>query len=236
MPELTLLIAILSVVALALVIIDCLKESEFNSEAKAEHNHQDELSNLLILVAPYLALIYPDKFWLGLLALCGISLATFSLQWVSYKTGWLRRPPEYIYLLPGSCIVSVVLYFIIFHDGPLQMAQLEIIKTEDKNQWSWVQLWPWALYIAGILVAAGRKGSGGMSVASLIMIVLFNLLPFFTGYYWTSMLAGLAVFAVILNRLVPRLEISIRGGFAFVSAFAYMLAASISVVIYALLY
>lgn len=75
-----------------------------------------------------------------------------------------------------------------------------------------------------------------MSVASLAMIVLFNLLPFFTGYYWTSMLAGIAVFAVTLNLLIPRLEISIRGGFAFVSAFAYLLAASISIAIYALLY
>ncbi|WP_143186995.1 hypothetical protein [Microbulbifer donghaiensis] len=118
----------------------------------------------------------------------------------------------------------------------MHVAQADSIGTNTATHWLLDKAWLCVIYIMAALFAITRKGSGGISTASLIAILLFNLLPFFTGYFWISIIAGVSVFSLIVQRLASRLEDSVRGGFAFVSAFAYLTVTLLSVFVYAVLY
>lgn len=236
MPRLNLLMFVFASLAPALVIFDSLNARKEETIPNTAGQSPGELSNSLLFVPPLFSTLYPDDFWQAIAFLASFSLLTASLRAILHKAGWLRQSVEYIYLLPGSCLISIVIYFIFYHDGQMHDASIDSFKTGTVTPWSPDKSWPWVIYMAGNLFAITRKDSGGISSAILAVILLFNFLPFFTGYFWISMIAGFSVFSVIVQRLSSRLEDSVRGSFVFVSTIAYLTATFLSVFVYAVLY
>lgn len=236
MPELNLLVIFLAASSLLLVAVDSLRNKTGSQNPEEKSENSESASNVLLVLSPYLSLLYPDEFWKGLFLLASISLMTWTLQKYSYKMGWLKYYPEYVFLIPGSCLISTIIFFLFFHKGQFHTLSPEFFESGLDTNKFWGAIWPTLLYLFGIIFGFSRKSPEWISIGSLTIILLFNFLPFFTDYYWLCMVAGISIFAIIIQRLTPRLKLSVRGGFAFISAIGYLTAAFISIIIYALIF
>ncbi|MCX2800276.1 hypothetical protein OQJ68_00580 [Microbulbifer thermotolerans] len=238
MPEILPTTAILSVFASVLAIIDCYIAKKKRKITENSDLRSDRLSDLVVLT-PFLALLYTENFWLNLVCTLPIILTSFLAQTFFYRKGWLASPPEFLTLSPGSYLLAVVGYFIFFHQGFLGDSNMDSALTtagESKSPYSWLNLWPYAAYLVFFLFATTRKSTNGIYLSILIMVLAVNILPFFTGYYWWSMLAGFCILAVTVRRAMDVLEPGSGGAVSFVGGYFYLITAFGSILAYAILY
>lgn len=186
------------------------------------------LSDSLVLFAPFLALFYHDHFWSVLVCY----FLPFQLYCFLVAYG-LRRWKETDALRQmsaingiGSLMLTLITYYLFFHEGALTEDVVTTPNNEDANHWwSW---WPFALIVvAGWLTAA-------LNSEKLIWVlgVVFLVVPFFSHHpLWAMALASLA-FLLVCFSLAEQ-----QGNGAYVAfVFFYMLAQMGALIIYAVLF
>ncbi|MBB3060944.1 hypothetical protein [Microbulbifer rhizosphaerae] len=239
MPEIAALSSLLFFIACALVFIDCYAFRKKLADIKEVTHHNERLSDLVLFV-PFAALFYTENFWSNLGCTLPIILAVAATQWTCYKKGWLDSPPELITLAPGSYLLTVIAYFVFFHEGVLvdSSSTPEVIPAETSRTGSlfWLDFWPYAVYLVCFLLAITRRSMDGIFLSALLLILAITILPFFTGYYWWAMLAGLCVLLLTSHRAFNVMEPGTAGAYSLVSSLFYMIAAFGSMLTYGILF
>lgn len=230
MPEILPTTAVLSLFAAVLAIIDCYIAKAKRETAENVDLRTDRLSDLVIF-APFLALLYTENFWLNLTGTLPVILVSFLAQTFFYRRDWLKSPPEFLTLAPGSYLLAVISYFIFFHEGLLVGSDGEPV-VESLS----FSFWPYAAYVAFFLFAITRKSTNGICLSTLIMALAVNTLPFFTAHYWWAMAAGFCILIVIVCRAQTALDSGSGGALSFVSGYFYLITALGSILVYAILY
>lgn len=239
MTEMVSLYSILTAIACLLVLVDCyaLRGKATGAE---EVSHRNERLSDLVFLAPFAALFYTEYFWTSLIFTLPIILAVIATQWACHRKRWIDRPSELILLVPGSYLLTLIVYFIFFHDGFLAESNPtpEVIadRTAESSAFTWLGFWPYAIYAFGFLLAITRKSTDGICLSALLLILAITILPFFTGHYWWSMLAGFGLLLFTGHRAFSILESGSAGAFSLVSGLFYMISAFGSVLAYAFLY
>ncbi len=219
------------------------KKAEANPLATYKINQR--LSYTLMLLAPYAILFFSDNFWINILYLVPLFLYAALLAQLAYKKGWSPVGPAMVFVtFPGSVGVTVIIYYIFFHEGVLSPDVTQLANTGIANKEHTISLWPF--YIYGLLLFTQlvyglierKKGAEtNKSVDFLfIQVLAFNILPLFTQHYWWLMLAGVIMFFAIVQSVANRMKLSSRVGMRFVLIFFYMMAATASIVLYTILF
>ncbi|MFC6634141.1 hypothetical protein [Microbulbifer taiwanensis] len=235
MPEILLPIGLITILAVLAVAIDCYVTGRKTDDSGTRSANSDRLSDLA-LFAPFLALFYTENFWTSLACTLSIILITATSQWFCHRKGWLNAPSELITLVPGSILLTVVIYFIFFHDGFAEATPHDLVEANDGEHTSWTGYWVSALYFICFLLAAVPKKSDATFLSLLLLIPAITILPFFTGHYFWFMLLGLLLLLISVHRGFKNLETGSGGALSAVGGYFYMLAAFASIAVYAILY
>ncbi len=238
-------LTILSVCFIALVYEVTIAVKQ-NKNTDLDYNGELDILDNILLFSPFVALFYVDSFWLNLSYLAVIIAAVAILRGILYKFGIYKYPPTLVLSTgPGSFFLVIIIYFSIFHEGALSTsssgieAELESSETGSANGFS-------LYYLIGSLLAYvcitlsvifKLRSSNEFSGASLIFALLgFNIIPFFTGYFWWSMLASLFLFFGLLSYAYKQESGRNLGSVGWVFLYLYMLAATFSCILYAILF
>lgn len=239
---------VIGLIALALPVVmffDYLLRKKTEAKLLNSYDVNHRLSNNLILFAPYAILFFSDNFWINTLYLVPLFLYAILIMQLAYKKGWAPVGPAMVLItFPGTVVVTVIIYYIFFHEGVMSPEVAQLADTKIANKENTSPLWPF--YIYGLLLFTQlvyglierKKGEkANQSVAFLFIQVLgFNILPLFTQQYWWLMLVGVIIFFAILLSVTNRIKLTSRGGIGFVLIFFYMMAATVSIVLYAILF
>ena len=239
---------VIGLIALALPVtmsLDChfQKKAKANSLDTYDINHR--LSDTLMLFAPYTILFFSENFWINTLYLIPLFLYAILIMQLAYKKGWSPVGPAMVLItFPGSVMVTVIIYYIFFHDGVMSPEVTQPTDTGIANEENSNPLWPFFIY--GLLLftqlvyglAERKKGEEANKSANFLFLQVlgFNILPLFSQHYWWLMLAGAIMFFAIVQSVVNRMELTSRGGIGFVLIYSYMMAATASIVLYAILF
>lgn len=245
MSFMTACFTIVSVCFIALVYEITISVKQKNSTDLDYNGELDILDNLL-LFSPFVVLFYVDSFWLNLSYLAAIIAAVAILRWMLYKFGVYKYPPTLVISTgPGSFFLVIIIYYSIFHEGALSTSSsgiasgLESSETGSTNSFSLYYLIGSivAYVIIGLSVIYKLRSSDEFSGASLIFALLsFNIIPFFTGHFWWSMLASLFLFFSLMSYAYKQDIGRNLGSVGSVFLYFYMVVATLSCILYAILF
>jgi hypothetical protein len=185
------------------------------------------LSDSLVLFAPFLVLFYHDNFW-GVLVYYFVPLQLYCLLIVSGVQRWKKTDvllEMSVVNGAGSLILTVIAYYLFFHEGALTQEPGPTPDVDTANVWSW---WPFALIVlASWLTAILNSGKIVWVLAAAVLVV-----PFFSHHpLWAMSLASLA-FMLVCFSLAQRQKNGAYVAFFFI----YMLAQMGALIIYAVLF
>lgn len=194
----------------------------------------------VILFTPFAALFYTENFWSNLLYFIPLYLYFWLLMYLANKKNWF---PSFSSEVPmyGAMgfFITVIGYFIGFHEGIMVD---EPVSGELENPDPAV--WPYyAFAVIGIvtLIIALIEALRGQKIQSsalmvFIMAVVYPLLPLFTATYWWGLLGGFLVFSLLMPISLSRLPGDVKGGIGFFMGYSFMMATSLSILLYAFLF
>ncbi len=227
-----------------LIYSDYKEKHKADTDPDIEFDLNSRSSGFVLSFAPFLALFYTEHFWITLIYLIPLYLYFGLLMYIANKKQWCPFFVTDIAVYGSSgLMVTVIAYFIWFHEGVLSPQETEMVTVETKNMASVV--WPFyvmtGLFIVGFLInrlAPKKNRSEANSAFMMVAIqaISYPILALFTDYYWWTMLAGLVAYAVALPIILRALPDSSRGGIGFVLGYIYMMAATGSILLYAFLF
>ncbi|WP_346838556.1 hypothetical protein [Microbulbifer sp. SAOS-129_SWC] len=232
MPAITPLIVAATASSVALVCLDC------RAQSTKKIHRADHLSDL-VLLAPFLSLFYTEHFWTSLILTLPVILVSYLTQRICYQMGRLDTSPEVLALTPGSYLISILVYFLLFHHGVLSESQVTVSADTSETFSSHQRgtgFWAYLTYFSVFCVTMTRKSNDGISLSTLALVLAVTILPFFTGHYWYAMLAGLGMLLIALQRAFRVMEAGSSGGLSFMSGYLYLMAAFASMLMYAILF
>ncbi len=144
-------------------------------------------------------------------------------------------------MLPGSYLLTIIAYFIFFHEGIFTASAPAVDSTlsqdpESPEATGWLYYWPYLVILGCFIPTMITNNDSIFSVSLLLLILAITIMPFFTGYYWSTMGGGFLLLLVAVNRMFKVLKSDEAGGASFISSFFYMMAAFFSIVIYAVFF
>lgn len=223
------------------------RTADRNPEIEFDYN---ERSTIFILsFTPFIALFYDEYFWKVILLLIPLYAYFGIFMYISNKKSWcpFRKVDLYLYASSGL-ITTILAYYIWFHDGLLVSKTTSTISATTASKLvenSPPSVWPY--YVFGLLLTSilistiyekySRSDKPGSSSTLLTFaVIIFPLLPLFVQSYWWGMLAGLSSLLVVTPLVSSLLPGSIRGGMSFVLSYIFMMTATLSIILYAILF
>ncbi len=245
MSFMTACITIVSVCFIALVyeIITSVKQ---NNSTDLDYNGELDILDNLLLFSPFVALFYVDSFWLNLSYLAAIIATVAILRGALYKFGVYKYPPTLVISTgPGSFFLVIIIYYSIFHEGALSTSTNGIDTEQGANETGGSKAFSLyyligsiiAYVIIGLSVIYKIRSSDDFSATSLIYALLgLNFIPFFTGYFWWSMLLSLFLFFSLLSYAYKQDSGRNLGSVGSIFLVFYLMAATLSCTLYAILF
>lgn len=223
----------LAVITPLAVFLDCWNTRRALSNESYTFDENARASDMVMLFAPFFAFLYSENFWLVSSGIAAIIAVGMLLLHAAKVYGRLNIGAELMCLnAPGVIIIVLLIYWFGFNDGA---AVVDLSDSHDvasagveTRWWSW---WPYSIYvfvIAGVLASLNKeKGADG---GIFFAMAAFNILPFFTGYYWLSMLFGLVAFTSFMLKLSQ--SWGTGAGAAVAIIYFYMMSAGLSAALY----
>ncbi|BFM10667.1 hypothetical protein R50072_08200 [Simiduia litorea] len=208
-------------------------------------DNKEPAIDAVLMLSPFLVFFYPQAFWLnfsGFMALWALGCcAVYGLN----RFGFLDHSLELQKLMgPGIALLVGIGYLIFLHQGPLAStveSSVTELTTADAPllervvtlfpAWLW---WAYGLFISVSVLMARHKD--GTMLAALLLLLGLAILPFYTGYYWWSLGAGVIVFLLALKPLLYAMDETSKGGIAFVLVFLAQMIFVGSIVVYAIFF
>jgi len=227
-----------------LIYSDYQAKRKANNDPDIDFDLNTRNSSFLLSFTPFIALFYTEHFWLTLLYLVPLYLYFGILMFIANKKNWCPFFKFDIALYGSSgLIVTIIAYFIWFHEGLLSSPQTGVELTINKD--TTLTVWPFyvfaflfvsAFFTHQLLPKKQRSESNVAFIVLVIQAISYPILALFTEYYWWSMLAGLVAYIISMPILLRPLTGSSRGGIGFVLSYIYMMAATGSILVYAFLF
>jgi len=235
---------LLSVIFPLLIYSDYREKNKADLDPNIEFDLNTRNSNFLISFTPFIALFYTENFWLTLLHLIPLYLYFAILMFIANKKDWCPFFKADISIYGSSgLVVTIIAYFIWFHEGVLSTPDTEakLIETKETAPVFWpfyvfVTLFVSAFFANTFQPKKNRSESNTAFIVLTIQAIGYPILALFTDYYWWSMLVGLIAYAVSILILLRPLPDSSRGGIGFVLSYIYMMIATGSILVYAFLF
>lgn len=219
------------------VFLDCHNTQKAQRQEDYEFDENARASDIVMLFSPFFALFYADTFWLVLAGITAITAVGMLLQYIAKISNRLRSGPELMaYNLLGVTIILLLIYWFGFHDG---VAILDLsakdheasnAQLNDSLGWTW---WPYASYaLLGVYVAVICSVEKLQSSGIWVLMAVFNILPFFTDYYWTSLMLGVLFYYLSLTVLARRWGTGSGAAAAFLIFYMFALGGSVLVYLF----
>lgn len=245
----TITLALIAAIFPLFIYADYKKKYLADNNPDIDFDYNDRSVTFILSFTPFAALFYADHFWLSLLYMVPLYAYFGSIMYVATKKSWCKFMTHDMYLYPSSgLIVTIICYFIWFHGGILSPDDTNTINgntVSAAKEISSPSVWPY--YIFGALAASIlitilyvrlKLDSKSSTAANLLLptAIIFPLLPLFIDSYWWGMLATFVSVLIMMPLATDQLPVSSRGGIGFVVGYIYMMAATLSILLYAILF
>ena len=212
-----------------------------------DFDYNDRSTTFILSFTPFAALFYADHIWLSLLYMVPLYAYFGIIMYIATRKSWCKYMTHDMYLYPSSgLIVTIICYFIWFHGGVLSPDDASAVgKTAlASKEISPPSVWPYYVFgglsgsILITILYTRLKRESKSSSANLLLptAIIFPLLPLFIDSYWWGMLATLISMLIMMPLATDQLPVSSRGGVGFVIGYIYMMAATLSILLYAILF
>jgi len=225
---------------------------DFRNKRAADNNPDIEFdyngrgTTFVMMFSPFVTLFYTDFFWTALLYMVPLYVYFSVLMVIANKKSWCPFSKADLFIASSGLTTTVLAYYIWFHKGIL-VPQTTALTTSSSHSSNNADPSIWPYYVFGILLAtilisalyeknSNSKKSGLASSLLAPVAVIFPLLPLFIESYWWGMLASLMSLILVMPIISKLLPISTRGGMSFVVSYIYMMAATLSIILYAILF
>lgn len=216
----------------AAIFLDCFNTRRAERIDSYEFDENARASDMVMLFSPFFSLFYIESFWLVLAGITAITAVGMLMQYIAKSSGRLKQGPGFMaFNLPGVAIILLLIYWFGFNDGEtvIDLSAKEPVIDNNSAWWSW---WPYLTYILvaffSLLICKVKKLQDG---GVWLLMLALNVLPFFTGYYWSALFLGLVSYFFIMTSLAKSWGTGAGAGSAFLIFYMFGLAASAMVYI-----
>ena len=233
---------------LAAALFPLLAYSDYKQKIKADNNPDIEFdynhraTTLLMTFIPFSILFYTENFWINFLWLAPLYGYFWIIIYFTNKKPWSPFTAHDITLYGSSGFTGTILaYFIWFHKGSLAVDSTITATSKSANISS--SVWPYYVFASIVILMllasyAGRKlkekYSRAYELPLLLATLSFPILPLFIYHYWWGVLASIITYLILLNIAMQCMSDSARGGVGFAFSYIYMMALTLSIIIYAI--
>ena len=235
-------VGVVALLILVSILGDYQQKIKSERDPNIELDPNNNFAGTVVMFTPFVALFYSDQFYLALLLMSALVLYGYVLVTLAKHYGLIGYGSEIIRTVgPGSIMLSVIGYYLFFHSGSLSNE----ITVQPVKQDLALNFWPLYVYGGLILLAAIMKWAANKSekivelneMAVIVAIVILNILPFFTHFYWWAMLISFIVFIIIFITLMGvHKDPSVKGAFGFVVGYVFMLISGVNIAVYAIFF
>lgn len=185
------------------------------------------LSDSLALFAPFAALLYHENYWQVLLFyFVPLHLYFVGLAWL-LKRKFVEFPSfEMISTVAsGSFILSIIAYYLFFHQGAMAEAPKEVVQTIDHPWWIW---WPFAGIVLSAWITALINSEKLIWALGMVLLIL----PYFSHHpLWAMLSTVVAMFWCCFSMAQK------QGNSAYVAFLMFYLLAQVgSLIVYAIFF
>jgi len=196
------------------------------------------ISDSFTLFVPFAVLYYHEAFWHNLMFyFIPLYVYFLLLAWIAQKKFQLASAFDMLLIMSGgSFMLSIIGYYIFFHQGVLA-PEPEVVEVTEQGQ---TGLWVWWPIVTAILSAVGGvillKIMGGKSEKLLFPVALILLvLPFFSHHPYWAMLLSTGLFFYFCITAAKQGD-STGAGAYFAFFFFYMMAQMATLIVYAIVF
>ncbi|VAW82189.1 hypothetical protein MNBD_GAMMA12-1026 [hydrothermal vent metagenome] len=219
-----------------------------DNDPDIEFDYNARTTSFVMMFTPFAALFYAEQFWITLFYMAPLYVYFWILMYIANKKSWCPFSKADVFISSSGLTTTIIAYYIWFHEGILvtnsnQSASSSVASDIASN--TGPAIWPYyafAILLSTIFIStlyekysANKKPGLSSSLITPAAVVL-PLLPLFIEYYWWGMLVSIASFIIILPTVSALRPISVRGGMSFIMMYIHMMAVTLSVILYAILF
>ncbi len=219
-----------------------------DNDPKIEFDYNARTTSFVMTFTPFAALFYADQFWTTLLYMGPLYVYFWIFMYIANKKSWCPFNKGDVLISSSGLTTTIIAYYIWFHEGILVTKPGQTVTTSvtgdiisNTNSASW-PYFAFFILLSTIFIStlyekhSHNKKHGLSSRLITPAAVILPLLPLFIEYYWWGMLVSTASFIIILPAVSALRSISVRGGMSFIMMYIYLMAATLSVILYAILF